>query len=76
MPEGTQLHLTYAGYWHAFVSIPIFQFILVRWYLRLFIWFQFLWRVSRLNLRLIATHPDRAAGIGFLAASPLPFGSG
>jgi hypothetical protein len=73
-PEGTALHLTLAGYWYAFVSIPIFQFMLVRWYLRFFIWFQFLWRVSRLNLRLIATHPDRAAGIGFLGQSAYAFG--
>lgn len=74
MPEGTQLHLTLAGYWYAFVSIPIFQFILLRWYLRFFIWFRFLWRVSRLNLRLIATHPDRAAGLGFLGKSTYSFG--
>lgn len=32
---GSQWHLTLAGYWYAFVSIPIFQFILLRWYLRL-----------------------------------------
>jgi hypothetical protein len=81
MPEGSQLHLTLAGYWYVFVSIPIFQFILLRWYLRFFIWFQFLWRVSRLNLRLIATHPDRAAGIGFLghisyAFAPILFAQG
>jgi hypothetical protein len=73
-PEGAALHLTLAGYWYAFVSIPIFQFMLVRWYLRFFIWFQFLWRVSKLNLRLIAIHPDRAAGIGFLGQSAYAFG--
>ena len=72
--DGTVLHLTLAGYWYVFVSIPIFQFMLVRWYLRFFIWFQFLWRVSKLNLRLIATHPDRAAGIGFLGQSAYAFG--
>ena len=72
--EGSQWHLTLAGYWYAFVSIPIFQFILSRWYLRFFIWFQFLWRVSKLNLRLIATHPDRTAGIGFLGTSTYAFG--
>jgi hypothetical protein len=74
MPEGSQLRLTFAGYWYAFVSIPIFQFILLRWYLRFFIWIQLLWRVSRLNLRLIATHPDRAAGLGFLAQGSYAFG--
>jgi hypothetical protein len=74
MSEGSQWHLTLAGYWYAFVSIPIFQFILLRWYLRLFIWFKFLWRVSKLNLRLIATHPDRAAGLGFLGHLSYAFG--
>ena len=74
MPDGSRLHLTLAGYWYAFVSIPIFQFILLRWYFRFFLWFQFLWRVSRLNLRLIATHPDRAAGLGFLGSSTYAFG--
>ena len=72
--EGSQWHLTLAGYWYAFVSIPIFQFILLRWYLRFFIWFQFLWRVSKLNLRLTATHPDRTAGLGFLGTSSYAFG--
>jgi hypothetical protein len=66
VPSRTGAHLTLAGYWYSFVGIPIFQFILLRWYLRLGIWFQFLWRVSRLNLRLLPTHPDRAGGIGFL----------
>jgi hypothetical protein len=74
IPTGGQLHLTLSGYWYAFVSIPIFQFILLRWYLRFFIWFQFLWRVSKLNLHLIATHPDRAAGLGFLGGSSYAFG--
>jgi len=73
--------LTLAGYWYAYVSIPIFQFILLRWYLRLFIWFWFLWRVSRLNLRITATHPDCAGGLGFLgdsthAFAPLLFAQG
>ena len=74
MPQGAHLHLTPAGYWYAFVSIPIFQFILLRWYLRLLIWFWFLWRVSRLNLCLISTHPDRAGGLAFLGKSTYAFG--
>lgn len=72
-PNGTGVHLTLAGYWFCFVSIPLFQFILLRWYLRLAIWFQLLWRVSRLDLRLLPTHPDRAGGIGFLGRSSYAF---
>src|SRR5204862_3081270 len=59
--------------WYAFVSIPIFQFILLRWYFRLLIWFGFLWRVSRLNLYLTPTHPDRAGGLSFLGDSVYAF---
>ena len=73
-PDATHLHLTLAGYWYAFVSIPIFQFILLRWYMRLVVWFRFLWQVSRLNLNLAPAHPDRAGGIGFLGKSSYAFG--
>lgn len=72
--EGAHWHLTAPGYWYAFISIPIFQFILLRWYLRVLIWFRFLWRVSRLNLRLTSTHPDRAGGLAFLGKSSYAFG--
>jgi hypothetical protein len=80
-PDSTGMHLTPAGYWYSFVSIPIFQFILIRWYVRLAIWFQLLWRVSRLKLHLLPTHPDRAGGLGFLgrssyAFSPIVFAQG
>jgi len=73
MPGG-RWHLTLAGFWYVFVSIPILQFILLRWYLRLFIWFRFLWQVSRINLNLIPTHPDRCAGLAFLGKSAYAFG--
>lgn len=73
LPDRTGLHLTLAGDWYCLASIPLFQFILFRWYLRFAIWFQFLWRVSRLNLRLLPAHPDRAGGIGFLGGSSYAF---
>ena len=71
---GGRWHLTTAGYWYVFVSIPIVQFVLLRWYLRLFIWYRFLWQVSRINLNLVTTHPDRCAGLGFLGKSAYAFG--
>jgi hypothetical protein len=67
-------HLTPAGFWYVFVSIPLLRFILLRWYLRLFIWFRFLWQISRIDLHLIPTHPDRAAGLAFLGKSAYAFG--
>jgi hypothetical protein len=63
--EGFTLSLT--GMWYVFVSLPLFQFLLVRWYYRIFIWMRFLWHVSRVELSLIPTHPDRVGGLGFLA---------
>jgi hypothetical protein len=79
--ESAYLHYTLAGYWNAFVSVPIFHFILLRWYFRMFIWFWFLFRVSRLQLDLMPAHPDRVGGLGFLgrvsyAFSPLLFAQG
>jgi hypothetical protein len=62
-------YLTKAGYWYVFASLPIFRFLLFRWYYRLFLWYQFLWRVRGLPLHLNLYHPDGTAGLGFLAAS-------
>ena len=66
-PEGLKLSVT--GIWFGYVSLPVFQFILLRWYFRLFIWMRFLWQVSRIDLSLVPTHPDRVGGLGFLANS-------
>lgn len=61
--------LTLPGYWYTFVSLPIFQFILLRWFYRIIIWYRFLWKVSKLKLQLNSLHPDQTGGIGFLVNS-------
>lgn len=70
---GSRWNLTPAGYWYVFVSLPVFQFILLRWYMRLFIWFRFLWQVNRIELNLLPTHPDRCGGLSFLGKSSYAF---
>lgn len=65
--------LSAAGTWYAFVSLPIFQFLLLRWYFRLFIWIRFLWQVSRIELALVPTHPDQLGGLGFLGNTVYAF---
>jgi hypothetical protein len=65
--ENGTLHLSPAGWWFGLVSLPLFQFLLFRWYYRLFIWARFLWQVPRITLNLLPTHPDRSAGLGFLS---------
>lgn len=69
MPSPGGANLSIAGMWYGYVSVPIFQFLLIRWLFRIFIWARFLWQVSRIELRLVPTHPDRVGGIGFLADS-------
>jgi hypothetical protein len=68
-----------AGLWFIYVSRPLFQFLIFRWFWRVLIWDLFLWRVSRMPLELIPTHPDRCAGLSFLGSAqyvfaPLMFG--
>jgi hypothetical protein len=64
---------TPAGFWYQFVCVPIFQFILLRWYYRIFIWCRFLVQASRLDLDLVPIHPDRCAGLGFLGNTAYAF---
>jgi hypothetical protein len=66
-PRGGSAQPSLAGWWLGCVSLPLFQFLLLRWYFRLFIWARFLWQVSRLELTLVPTHPDRCGGLGFLS---------
>ena len=69
--EGSKLWL--AGLWYGYVSLPLFQFLLLRWYFRIFIWIRFLWQVSRIDLSLVPTHPDRVGGLGFLSNTVFAF---
>jgi hypothetical protein len=57
---------SWTSQWYWMVCMPLFRFLFMRWLWRLALWCFFLWRVSRLELRLVPTHPDRAGGLGFL----------
>ncbi|MGB7904467.1 MAG: hypothetical protein WCF43_07230 [Steroidobacteraceae bacterium] len=69
--DGTAL--TYAGMWYGYVSLPLLQFLLCRWYFRVCIWARLLWQVSRIPLALVPTHPDRVGGLGFLSNTVYAF---
>jgi hypothetical protein len=54
-------------YWYALIALPVFQFLVYRTLWRWGIWTHLLWRLSRLPLKPIATHPDLAGGLAFLS---------
>ena len=59
--------VTLAGWWYMLFSLPILYFLLLRWAWVFALWGWLLFRISRLDLKLTATHPDRAGGLGFIA---------
>ena len=63
-PEGVVLSA--AGWWYVIGSwLPLF--LLLRWFWRYVVWCWLLHRLSRLDLQVLATHPDRSAGLGFVS---------
>jgi hypothetical protein len=70
----TSQGLSPAGWWFTCVSSPILRFLMFRWFWRFTLWTQFVVGMSRLNLVLVPTHPDRLGGLGFLLHSQKQFG--
>jgi hypothetical protein len=62
-----------AGWWHGYVSVWILLVLVLGWLWRLMLWTRFLFVVSRLKLKLIASHPDRAGGLKFVGISAQAF---
>lgn len=73
-PSVTAGTLTMAGHWLVWVTNPIFQYVQVVWFLRIILYAVTLARIAALDLRLVATHPDHAGGLGFLGAKLYAFG--
>ena len=72
-PAADGAKFSLAGLWYGYVSLPIFQLLLCRWYFRLFIWARFLWQVSRIELSLIPSHPDQVGGLSFISGQVYAF---
>ncbi len=62
-----------AGRFYWIVCLPLFRFLLFRWLWRLGLWCYFLRRVAKLELHLVPTHPDGAAGLGYLEVVHIHF---
>jgi hypothetical protein len=67
------LNLSPAGWWHMLISVPLLLGLLLSWIWRVGVWARFLFCVSHMDLHLIASHPDKAAGLQFVSFSPRLF---
>lgn len=67
-------HITFAGLWEGIFAIPLWWFLLYRWIWRIFIWYMTLYKTTRLDLRLRASHPDRMAGLAMVSEVQSAFG--
>ena len=66
--------LSAAGWWYVLGSwLP--PFLILRWVWRYAVWCWLLQRLSRLDLRIVATHPDRTAGLSFVCLGHTAFSS-
>ncbi len=62
--------ITAAGLWSVWISLPLCYFLMFRGLWRHLVWARLLHKIARLDLRLVATHPDGKGGLGFLAEYP------
>jgi hypothetical protein len=62
----TDSKLTLDVVWYLGFCLPLFRFLILRWLWQLGLWCYFLGRVEKLNLHLMPTHSDGAAGLGYL----------
>ena len=75
IPEGG-IHevLSAAGWWELLIALPLLNYWWLRWIWKIMLWSWYLFRLSRFRLRLLASHPDRTGGIGFLSDVQTRFG--
>jgi hypothetical protein len=71
---GADSGVSLTGLWYRVVASPILLYFWYRWLWRLLVWASFLWTVSRLDLALVATHADKAGGLGFLGTAHTALG--
>ena len=70
---GADLHLTAAGWYAVVVSSTLFQFLLGLGLWNWLLWTFFAFKLSRMNLNLVATHPDEHGGLDFLGLTAAAF---
>jgi hypothetical protein len=71
---GDRQAISLAGWWRLLVSQPLFLVLCATALWRIALWVRLLWGVARLDLRLVAGHPDRAGGLRFVTIPLQGFG--
>jgi hypothetical protein len=61
--------VSYAGWWRLLVSQPLFMALVLTWLWRLWLWMRCMRTIAHMKVRIVASHPDRAGGLGFLGQS-------
>jgi hypothetical protein len=69
----TAQDFSFGAFWFTWVIRPVFTVLLLAWLWRVILVFVLCVRLSRLDLSLVPTHPDGAAGLGFLEGLPFAF---
>lgn len=72
-PIGIRQPLTWPGVWEVGFALPLQMFWWLRWMWKIGLWCWYLYRASRFHLNLVASHPDRTGGIGFLSEAQTKF---
>lgn len=60
----------FGGWWFLYVTRPIFLVLLLGWLWRIALVILLFRRLSRLELSLVPTHPDKTGGLGFIKGLP------
>lgn len=66
--------LTWPGAWELICVGPLTTYWWLRWTVKVGMWSWYLFKISRLRLNLVPSHPDKTGGIGFLSDAQTKFG--
>jgi hypothetical protein len=69
--EGTTMG--FGGKWFIYFSRPVFLALLFGWLWRLILLGYLMWKIAKLNLAIVPSHPDGNGGLGFLELLPVMF---
>ena len=70
---GGETPFGFGGWWYLHVSRAIFLVLLLAWLWRLTLLITLFFRLTKLDLQIVPTHPDRVGGLGFIERFPMAF---